>query len=208
MIDVSSVLLWAVVTFASYYLLKQVYIRLFLSFDDDVVTIVGTPFVDRPPIDKITKMHLLDAENVQKHGPVIRFVNSIKPWDVTLLISEPNLIRELFVGVDWKLWERAHYTGESHAAYTKGIISASNGELWRDTVSDRQLSPLNDPSKLISCPFSSSVLFLKEPSILLLCANIRLCSWISGLCSLSSWKRPTMKTHKDLTFSLASTGLP
>lgn len=68
-----------------------------------------------------------------KYGPVYRSVNLLKPWDVTVMVGDPQLLKEIFVGKDWTLFERGHPIGKPHFPYTEGIISDTNGQRWRDT---------------------------------------------------------------------------
>ncbi|KAI9028802.1 cytochrome P450 [Hyaloraphidium curvatum] len=135
MADASVLLGWAVMAAATLYLLRQLFNKFFLDFDDDFKTVLSMPFVDRPPADRVTQMHLVDAELIRKHGPRVRYVNMLKPWESTLVIADPALLREIFVGVDWQKWQRGTYgtPAEAHAAYTAGLISTPNGQLWRDT---------------------------------------------------------------------------
>lgn len=107
--------------------------RIWATFDDDAKTVVAMPFVTRPPASRLLEMHVVDTELVQKYGPVVRYINPLKPWDVAVVVADPGLFREIFVGKQWEKFDRRHDNLSPHDAYTRNLISAANGPKWRKT---------------------------------------------------------------------------
>ncbi|KAI9004311.1 cytochrome P450 [Hyaloraphidium curvatum] len=121
----------AVIAAAVYFGGPVLYRKLFLEFADDIPTIVTNPL-------KLTKEQLLAFHKgplggMKGLGSVYRTVNQYKPWMRTVVIGDPNLLKDIFVSKDWELFDRQHPMSEPHFPYTAGFIHLKNGPLWRET---------------------------------------------------------------------------
>jgi hypothetical protein len=56
-------------------------------------------------------------------GPVFRSVNAVNPRFVSVTVADPNLLRELFAGKNWELFDR----GPPKSPYSEGFISIESG---------------------------------------------------------------------------------
>ncbi|KAI9000149.1 cytochrome P450 [Hyaloraphidium curvatum] len=129
----TDLLLGAAALVAGFYVLKYLFYRLFLDFGDDIKTIPIIPLINYPEPKKIPIFHRAGLERMKEWGAVFRTVNVLKPWDRSFSIADPMLLKEIFVGKDWEMWQRGSYIGKPHFPYTEGTISDKNSKRWRDT---------------------------------------------------------------------------
>ncbi|KAI9010532.1 cytochrome P450 [Hyaloraphidium curvatum] len=122
------------------FLLVELYRRVFLDFGDDdtVMTVLEVFGVNRPDFKNLDKLFGCDNEYVIKARAqgkrVVRFVSIFQPWRRTVVIADPNLLREVMVGKDWTKFERIHPNFE----YLKDFANMAvmpNGKEWRETRS-------------------------------------------------------------------------
>ncbi|KAI9009032.1 cytochrome P450 [Hyaloraphidium curvatum] len=121
----SSILLYAVAVAAFLYLVRTLFRRRYLEFDDDIETVFVVPGLSRPPP---VPTHAASLLGMPKYGPVFRVVNMLRPSMATVTVGDPMLLREMLVGKSWPKFQR----GDPRSPYSEGFISAENGQLWRD----------------------------------------------------------------------------
>ncbi|KAI9002040.1 cytochrome P450 [Hyaloraphidium curvatum] len=108
----------------------ELYRRLFLSFDDNIPTVV-LPM--HPPPAHVEDLHVWDTELLLKHKTtVMRVINMFKPWNRTLLVADPAVAKEIFAGPNWEKFQRPHWSQDYHMFHAGGMILMPNGQEWRE----------------------------------------------------------------------------
>lgn len=103
------------------------------KIEDDIPTFFDVPLVFTPR-DELPKLHVSGLRRMKQAGPVSRTINALWPWDRTILVGDPNLLKEILVGKNWTKFERGgNPYAEPHGPYSNGIISLANNQRWRDT---------------------------------------------------------------------------
>jgi hypothetical protein len=112
------------------YVLFEIYKKLLTSgYNDDLPVVVGIPLVNRPPVSRIEDAHVFELDTTKKLGtPVYRSIALHKPWLRTITVGDPNVLREIYVGVSWEKFDRLHYTTESMEGHAGGLILMKNGQ--------------------------------------------------------------------------------
>ncbi|KAI9003792.1 cytochrome P450 [Hyaloraphidium curvatum] len=116
-------------------LLAELYRRVFLSQGDSdaVATVFALPFVNRPDLKRVDQVFLVDEEFLRRTGKkIVRFVDPFKPWKRMLLVADPVVLRDVFVGPKWEAWNRGAPAFAPHDPYAGGLIFMPNGQEWRD----------------------------------------------------------------------------
>ncbi|KXS14140.1 cytochrome P450 [Gonapodya prolifera JEL478] len=126
----------------------------FMTFKGDkgVYTMIAIPFVNNPPLSRITEGDMVNLERHRKHGSVIRQITFSNPFVRNIIITNPDLLRAIFVGKDWERYTRYHPLAEPFVPISGGLIHQANGKEWREarelfsktfsTVSVRQYMPI------------------------------------------------------------------
>ncbi|KAI9023200.1 cytochrome P450 [Hyaloraphidium curvatum] len=130
----SSALVWLVVAASLFMLLRELYRRFYLDFDDaDAVhTTFGFPLWNRPDIARVDQVFLVDTDFIRKSGKkVVRYVNPIRPWERVVAVADAQVLREMFVGTQWEKFQRTTPMAGPHEPYAGGLIFMPNGEDWR-----------------------------------------------------------------------------
>ena len=72
-------------------------------------------------------------ETIRTSGKkIFRSINPLKPWQRSIVISEPEVLKAMFVGPLWEKWQRGHPLAAPHDAYAGGLVFMPNGQKWRD----------------------------------------------------------------------------
>ncbi|KAI9004931.1 cytochrome P450 [Hyaloraphidium curvatum] len=124
-------LLVAAVALLAYELIR----RTWFSFDDDLPLLMGLPFLNRPPADRIRDMHDFEKELTWKlKTPVYRTMSYLKPWTRSVLIGDPAILKEIYVGAagGWEKFDRGHPYQDSMQHHAGGLILIKNGQRWRE----------------------------------------------------------------------------
>ncbi|KAI9027854.1 cytochrome P450 [Hyaloraphidium curvatum] len=125
-------LLYALVGIAAFlYVAKIAYRKFFIDVDDDIPTVSYIPLLGAQK-DKLQSLHTMSVDKAREHGPVYREVNWLRPWMRTVNITDPNLLKEVYVGKNWNLFTRGHPILESFLPYSEGIIHLPNADTWRE----------------------------------------------------------------------------
>ncbi|KAI9003396.1 cytochrome P450 [Hyaloraphidium curvatum] len=142
--DLTSALFSAAAVAAALYLLKLLYFKLFIDVSDDIPTVTFVPFLTTPR-EKLASAHTLAMEGIKQRGPVFRSVNLIRPSMREIVVGDPLLLKEIYVGTSWKKWGRAGPNAEPALPYAEGIILAQNDQSWHDhrAMFDRTFSTVN-----------------------------------------------------------------
>lgn len=63
---------------------------------------------------------------------VMRYISPLKPWRRTVLIGDPALLKDIYVGAKWEAYDRGHPYQDSMQEHAGGLILIKNGQRWRD----------------------------------------------------------------------------
>ncbi|KAI9015913.1 cytochrome P450 [Hyaloraphidium curvatum] len=118
---------------AALFLGWELYRRVYLTFDDDCKTVIFVPFVNWPKISRIKEGAKVELEMLEKNGQLVRMVNLWRPSERIILASDPDLLREVFVGSRWQDFQRQHEEWHRYATiFAGGLILIPNGDRWKE----------------------------------------------------------------------------
>ncbi|KAI9004939.1 cytochrome P450 [Hyaloraphidium curvatum] len=99
---------------------------------DAVATLVGVPFINRPSLSNAKKSFVTDLDAIRATGRKnLRWVNPLRPGVTVVVVSDPAVLREIFVGAKWENFTRAHPAMGPQQEYAGGLILQPNGDEWR-----------------------------------------------------------------------------
>ncbi|KXS14141.1 cytochrome P450 [Gonapodya prolifera JEL478] len=107
----------------------------FLTFEGDkgVHTMISLPFVNNPPISQIKERDQANLEHHRKYGSVVRKVLLYNPSVRQVFITNPDLLRAIFVGKNWERFTRYHPGTEPFIPLSGGMLFQPNGKEWRES---------------------------------------------------------------------------
>ncbi len=99
----------------------------------DIPVHIDIPLVTRPTLEYLTKLHEMDRITLGTlSDPVVRFMSLIKPHKSAVIIGEPDLMREVFSGTHWRVFNRPHISQSPQLGHAGGLILMDNGEKWKE----------------------------------------------------------------------------
>ncbi|KAI9014047.1 cytochrome P450 [Hyaloraphidium curvatum] len=122
---------WLVAAVA--FLVFELYRRTYIDcYNDDAKTVGYIPFWHWPDPTRLKKNIRNELEYLVKHGQVVRFVNYFAPSERMIIVSDPEVMREIYLGRQWQDFDRAHRTLDLAQLFAGGLILIPNGDKWKE----------------------------------------------------------------------------